>query len=97
MESQEIMWSLSSVLWDSPDGLPCLEPQRQVSGRPARVLFHSGRQNSCCTAAALDNITPRMDLDPNRKGLYFSRLKRTQGLQGGLGWGGGNREEQELE
>lgn len=81
VESQEIMWSLSSVLWDSPDGLPCLEPQRQVSGRPARVLFHSGRQNSCCTAAALANITPRMDLDPNRKGLIFPDLKELRGFR----------------
>lgn len=54
-----------------------------MSGRPAGVLFYSGRQNfSCSTAAALAKITPRMDLDPNKKGLCsFTDLKELKGFR----------------
>lgn len=81
--------ALSLVLWDSPDLFSYLEPQRQVSGQPAEVLFHAGSQNSCSTAAASAKTTPRMDLHPYRKGLCSSiDLKGVRGP----GQGGRNRE-----
>lgn len=84
-----------SVLWDSPDLLSDLESQRQVSGQPAEVLLHAGSQDfSYSTAAASAKTTPRMDLGPNRKGLFSSPdLKGVRGL----GQGGRNRGEHELE
>lgn len=62
-----------------------------MSGQPAEVLLHAGSQDfSYSTAADSAKTTPRMDLGPNRKGLFSSPdLKGVRGLgQGGMNRGG---------